>query len=76
MIATWDDVFAAFDGPTALGKAIGVSRQHAAVMRLRGSIPVSYWPQLVASGVPGLTFDALAGFVAGKTKSLVPEAGV
>ena len=43
-------IFDAFDGPAAVGRAIGVTTEHAASMRRRGSIPVGYWPDLLSEG--------------------------
>lgn len=62
---TVDDVFDAFEGkPSVLGRAIGISTEHAAAMRRRGSIPVRYWRKLVAAagerGNSQITFEALA----------------
>ncbi len=36
-------------GPAALGRAIGVSTEHASVMKQRKSIPVARWSALIAS---------------------------
>lgn len=71
-MTSWADVFDAFEGPTELGLAIGVDRRHAAVMKVRGSIPPSYWSRLVAAGKPGITFDLLAKLAAPPQRS--PEA--
>lgn len=60
---TVDDVFEAFGGPAAVGKAIGKSTEHAAAMRRRGSIPVDYWLDLIAAadkaGIEGVNTEAL-----------------
>jgi len=47
IMKTIDDIFAAFGGPAAVGRAIGKSTEHAASMRRRRSIPVAYWPALI-----------------------------
>lgn len=44
-----DQIFEKFGGPTALGRLIGVKPSAASEMRRRASIPVDYWPRLVAS---------------------------
>jgi hypothetical protein len=48
MLCSVDDIFDAFGGPSAVGRVIGKSTEHAASMRRRGSIPVDYWPALIA----------------------------
>ena len=45
---TVQTIFDAFDGPANLGRVIGVSTEHASTMRRRQSIPVRYWPAIVA----------------------------
>ena len=44
---TVSDIFDVFGGPAELGRAIGVTTEHATTMRRRGSIPVRYWPTLL-----------------------------
>ena len=44
-----DDIFAAFGGAGALAEAAGVTPSHARVFRARKSIPVDYWPSIIAS---------------------------
>lgn len=58
MMCSWADVFALFSGPTDLGRAIGVDRRHAAVMRMRGQVPPAYWGPLVSSA-RGITLEVL-----------------
>lgn len=62
-MVTLDDVFEEFGGPAEVGRAIGKSTEHAASMRRRGSIPVEYWPALLAQargrGIRGLTYELL-----------------
>jgi hypothetical protein len=59
-----EDVFEAFGGPSKVGQAVGVSTEHAAAMKRRGSIPVAYWPALIATArerrISGITYEALA----------------
>lgn len=38
-----------FGGPTAFGRAIGVETSTASEMKRRKSIPVRYWPTLIAA---------------------------
>ena len=56
-------VFDAFDGPAELGRAIGTTTEHAAGMRRRNSIPVTYWPKLIAAArerrISGITYESL-----------------
>jgi hypothetical protein len=58
-----EKIFELFGGPTAVGRAIGVTRTHAGVMRMRGSIPSEYWAALVEAarkaGFKEITPDAL-----------------
>lgn len=57
------DIFKAFSGPAGLGRAAGVTTEHATTMRRRGSIPVAYWPALVefaeAHAIEGVTYAVL-----------------
>lgn len=63
MRPTIEDVFGAFGGPSKVGQAIGVSTEHAAAMKRRGSIPVGYWPALIAVArerrITGITYESL-----------------
>ena len=47
-MTTVNGIFEAFGGPAQVGRIIGVPTEHAASMRRRGSIPVAYWPNLLA----------------------------
>lgn len=47
-MTTVSDIFNLCGGPAEVGRAIGKSTEHAAAMRRRGSIPVTYWPALIA----------------------------
>lgn len=57
------DLFFTFGGPARVGQAIGVSTEHAAAMKRRGSIPVDYWPSLIecakARRIRGVTAELL-----------------
>ena len=61
---TVDAIFEAFGGPAALGRAIGIPTEHAAQMKRRKSIPVRWWPKLVAAakekGIPLTDADLIA----------------
>lgn len=57
-----DEIFDRFGGPAAVGRLIGVSTEHAAAMKRRGSIPPAYWADLIAHAAEhgiGLTSDDL-----------------
>jgi hypothetical protein len=60
---TIEDVFIAFGGPAKIGQAVGISTEHAAAMKRRNSIPVAYWPALIASarerGISCITYESL-----------------
>jgi hypothetical protein len=62
-------LFTAFGGPAKVGQAIGVSTEHAASMKRRNSIPVGYWPQLIAAArerrITGITYESLTHLHAG-----------
>ena len=46
---TVSDVFMALGGAAVVARSIGVTTEHAAGMARRGSVPVAYWPHLVAA---------------------------
>ncbi|RAI42800.1 hypothetical protein [Rhodoplanes roseus] len=62
-MGTLDSLFISLGGPAEVGRIIGKSTEHAASMRRRGSIPVEYWPALVAAAeekqIVDLTYEAL-----------------
>lgn len=63
-IESWKDLFALFDGPADLGRALGCSRQAAHEMiNLRGYITASRWPKLVEAAaerkIKGITPEVL-----------------
>lgn len=64
MLRSWDEVFDAAGGPAEVGRAIGVSTEHATAMRRRGRIPSRYWMDLVrdceARGIESVTYEVLA----------------
>lgn len=77
---TFDDVFAAFDGPARFAEAIGIKDSHAQTMKTRGSIPPAYWNAVVAAamakGIDGVTLEALAAIAqarAGRDRAHSPE---
>jgi hypothetical protein len=49
--------------PTELAVDLGISTQHLRMMRLRGSIPVRFWPRLVAASyrrsMDGISYEVL-----------------
>lgn len=57
-------LFDEFGGPAKVGQAIGVSTEHASAMKRRESIPVDYWPDLIAwariNSIRGVTYETLA----------------
>jgi len=57
------DIFDAFDGPAKLGRALGVTTERAAALKRRNSIPVTYWPKLIAAArerrISGITYESL-----------------
>lgn len=52
-MSTVSAIFERFDGPANVGRAIGKPTEHAAAMKRRGSIPVRYWPALMAAKPKG-----------------------
>ena len=60
---TVSSLFERLGGPTKVARALGVRFTTASEMKRRGSIPVKYWPQLVAAcrseGIKGVTYDRL-----------------
>lgn len=61
-ITSVDSLIDMIGGPAALGRAIGVSTEHASVMKQRKSIPVARWNALIESNAGktlGVTSDAL-----------------
>jgi hypothetical protein len=72
-MSTIDALFSAFGGPSKVGRAIGVSTEHAAAMKRRGSIPVGYWPNLIAAArerqIRGITYESLTHLHAGPERT-------
>ena len=56
-------IFQNLGGPTKVARFLEVGFSTASEMRRRGSIPVKYWPKLVAAceaeGVDGITYERL-----------------
>jgi hypothetical protein len=58
-------IFDAWPDPKVANVArdLGITTEHAAQMKARGSIPVRYWPRLVDSakerGIRGINYDVL-----------------
>jgi hypothetical protein len=63
MITTFDDLFERWGRPRHLSTDLGVTPQHLRMMRVRRSIPVRFWPRLVAGaarrGIAGLDYELL-----------------
>jgi hypothetical protein len=62
-INSFDDLFDRWDRQSHLAADIGVSAQHLRMMRVRGSIPVRFWPRLLAGaqrrGIQGFNYEVL-----------------
>jgi hypothetical protein len=63
MITTFDDLFERWGRQRHLSADLGVTPQHLRMMRVRRSIPVRFWPRLVAGaarrGIAGLDYELL-----------------
>ena len=46
---TLESIFDDLKGPAEVAKVIGVKTEHAAALKRRRSIPVRYWPALLAA---------------------------
>ena len=61
---TISEIFEALGGPAELGRAIGITTEHAASMRRRESIPVAYWQRVVSHAkqkkIRNITYETLA----------------
>lgn len=44
---TLEEVFDDLGGPSKIGQVLGISTEHAATMKRRGSIPARYWHELI-----------------------------
>jgi hypothetical protein len=57
------NIFETLGGPTRVAKMLDVGFTTASEMKRRGSIPVKYWPRLVAAcesqGIDGITYERL-----------------
>lgn len=63
-IHTVADLITSLGGPAAFARLIGVTTEHASLMKRRQSIPVGYWPALIESSpakVMGLSADDILG---------------
>lgn len=62
-ITSFDDLFTRWPRQGHLSADLGVSPQHLRMMRVRGSIPVRFWPRMVAAaarrGIAGLDYELL-----------------
>jgi hypothetical protein len=56
-------IFETLGGPTRVARILDVGFSTASEMKRRGSIPVKYWPQLVAAcesqGIEGINYQRL-----------------
>ena len=63
---TFSSIIDSFGGPAQFAVALGITANHAGVMKARNSIPPEYWSRLVAAaaerGIDGVTLEALAAF--------------
>lgn len=71
---TFEDVFAAFGGPTRFADAVGIKPFHAQTMKTRDSIPPGYWSDVVKAaaelGIKGINLEALARIAAAKREAV------
>ncbi|MGK9169095.1 hypothetical protein KXR53_22450 [Inquilinus limosus] len=62
-ITSFDDLFTRWPRLGQLSADLGVTPQHLRMMRVRRSIPVRFWPRLVAAaarrGIAGLDYALL-----------------
>ncbi|MDR6290093.1 hypothetical protein E9232_002614 [Inquilinus ginsengisoli] len=62
-ITDFDALFDRWERPARLAADLGISPQHLRMIRVRRSIPVRFWPRLIASakrrGIAGLSYDLL-----------------
>jgi hypothetical protein len=60
---TIDDLMKLWPTVAEFARDIGIKPTHAQTMRVRGSIPVEYWPNILAAAktrnLPGITADTL-----------------
>lgn len=70
---SFQSVIEALGGPPSFAEAIGVTENHARVMKSRNSIPAEYWHPIVlaaqAKGLADITHEALARIAAAKRKA-------
>jgi|SanBayMetagenome_1026888.scaffolds.fasta_scaffold246849_1 hypothetical protein len=71
---TIDELFDAIGGVAEVGRVIGKRTEHASVIKRRGSVPVRYWPALMAAaeekGIP-LSYEQLVAIHSPNTNSEV-----
>lgn len=62
-ITDFDALFDCWERPARLAADLGISPQHLRMIRVRRSIPVRFWPGLIAGakrrGIAGLSYDLL-----------------
>jgi hypothetical protein len=63
-------IMGAWPTDAEFARDIGVKPNHGQVMKLRGSIPPTYWPAVVAAararGIKGITIEKLAAMAAAR----------
>ncbi len=58
-ISSISDLFEKFGGPAAVGRAIGVTTEHASLMKQRKSIPVARWQDVIkAAALAGIELSS------------------
>lgn len=69
---TFEDVFAAFEGPARLAAEIGIQDFHAQTMKTRGNIPAGYFLRVAAAaerlGLKDITVETLAAIAETKVE--------
>lgn len=75
---TVDDLMRLWPTVAEFARDIGIKPTHAQTMRVRGSIPVEYWPNILAAAktrnLRGVTADALMTLHAGAPSNMAKTA--
>ena len=79
IVLTMKDIEAIFDaigGSGKMAEALGIKPSAASEMKRRGSIPVRYWPKLIAicqnRSIPGVSYESLAKLAAVTLSPVAP----
>ncbi|BAQ44369.1 hypothetical protein [Methylobacterium aquaticum] len=63
-MSTVSDLIAKWPSISDWARDLGLRPSHGTVIKHRGSIPVAYWPKMIAAaeqrGINGVTYEALA----------------